>query len=181
MILIEPLETTIPCESDNTITDTHFPATELHMAKNKKPKKAYRPRHTPALPPLFRFDRDTEIKLQLIPHQLLEGFRNGTAVEEDWHSLAARLNLGTTLAFDEFDGQEIKDAMNAAMDALKSVWDRYKRTGGKLGTTGEEWQALSLGLNLTDDMQKNCTRLELTRAMGKVFRAAAVPRMPPRL
>lgn len=143
------------------------------MAKNKKPKKTYRPRNVPTLPPLFRFDTDTEIKLQLIPHQMLESMRNGTAVEDDWHSMAARLNLGTTLAFDEFEGQEIRDAMNAAMDALKSVWDRYKRLG-KLGTTGEEWQALSLGLNLTDDMQKSCTRLELTRAMGKVFRQAAV-------
>jgi hypothetical protein len=147
------------------------------MAKNKKPAKKYRPKNVPTLPPLFRFDRDTEIKLQLIPHQLLEGFRNGTAKEEDWHSLAARLNLGCTLAFDEFDGQDAQQTMNDALEALRLVWDRYKRLG-QWGASATEFNQMAAGLVLTDDMQTSCTRLELTRAMGKVFRRAAVPHRP---
>lgn len=147
------------------------------MAKNKKPKKKYTPRFVPTVPMHFRFDSDSEMKLRVIPHELLEKFRNGTADEPDWHALAARLNLGNTLAYTQFEGQEEKTAMDEALMALASVWDRHSRLG-KWGTSVDEFARMGFGLNLTDDMQIRCTRIELDAAMKHVYRNAAVDRRP---
>jgi hypothetical protein len=147
------------------------------MAKNKKPAKKYTPRFVPTVPMHFRFGPDSELKLKLIPHQYLEKFRDGTALEPDWHALAARLNLGNTLAYTHFEGQEEKTAMDEALLALRSVWDRHTRLG-KWGTSGEEFGQIGLGLTLTDEMQDNCTRIELDQSMKHVYRNAAVDRRP---
>jgi hypothetical protein len=147
------------------------------MANNKKPRKKYTPRYVPAVPVLFRFSEENALKLKLIPHQMLEKFRDGTAIEPDWHALASRLNLGNTLAYTHFEGQEAKTAMDEALLALRSVWDRHTRLG-KWGTSGEEFRQIGLGLTLTDEMEDNCTRLELDRSMNHVYRNAAVERRP---
>lgn len=147
------------------------------MAKNKKPAKKHIPRFVPAVPMHFRHSPDNELKLKLIPHRLLEEFRGGTATEPDWHALAARLNLGNTLAYTHFEGQEEKTAMDSALLALRSVWDRHTRLG-KWGTSGEEFAQMGLGLTLTDDMEDDCTRIELDLAMKHVYRNAAVDRRP---
>lgn len=145
------------------------------MAKNKKPAKKYVRRFVPAVPMHFRFSKENDMKLKLIPHQFLEKFRDGTAVESDWHALASRLNLGNTLAYTHFEGQEEKTAMDSALLALRSVWDRHTRLG-KWGVSGEEFGQIGLGLTLTDDMQDQCTRIELDSAMNHVYRSAAVER-----
>lgn len=142
------------------------------MAANKKPKKKYKPPvYRPALPINMRFDGATELKLQLIPHQYLENLRKGELKEPDWHALASRMNLGNTLAYTYFD--DAKEAMDLACRALRSVWLRFERTG-KWGGSGEELGQIGDGLNLTDQMQLNCTRRELDYAMEHVYRVAAV-------
>lgn len=123
------------------------------------------------LPINMRFGKETETKLQLIPHDSLANFKSGHQTEPDWHTLAARCNLGVILARDHFP--DASDAMQGAVLALTSSWERYKRLG-KLGMTGEEYNAIALGLVLTDDMQLKSTRRELDAAMTTVFQQAAI-------
>lgn len=146
------------------------------MAKNKKPTKKYRKPQARVLPINIRFGGDTETKLQLIPHQNLAALRTGEFEEHMWHAMAARMNLGNTLAYTYFE--DAKEAMDAACKALRSVWDRHTRTG-KWGASGEEFGQLGDGLNLTDEMQLNCTRRELDSAMEHVYRVAAVDKRLP--
>lgn len=145
------------------------------MANNKRPKKKYRPRER-VLPITIRFNTETEIQLQLLPHQYLELLRTAEFEEHMWHAMAARMNLGNTLAYTYFE--EAKRPMDLACNALRSVWDRHGRTG-KWGASGEELGRLGDGLNLTDEMQLTCTRRELDRAMEHVYEVAAVDKRLP--
>jgi hypothetical protein len=146
------------------------------MAKNKKPTKKYRmqPKYPGALPITYRFSQSNELSLQLYPHTALSKFKDGTAEEADWHALAARLNLGNTLAYTHYEG-EVKEMMDKAALALRSVRQRNEKMG-KWGCTGDEFNAMGDGLNLTDDMQKQCTRRQLHDAMAHVIRNAAINR-----
>ena len=145
------------------------------MAKNKKPTKKYRPRYAKdALPVTYRFCQQNETDLQLIPHTCLSKFKEGVADSQDWHTLASRLNLGNTLAYTHYEG-EVKEMMDKAALALRSVFQRNERLG-TWGCTGEEFNAMGDGLNLTDQMQKECTRRELQAAMCHVIENAAVNR-----
>lgn len=126
---------------------------------------------TSNLPINMRFSCDVETKLQLIPHDSLANFKAGRQTEPDWHTLAARCNLGSTLARDHFE--EATQTMNAAIEALASSWQRFKRLG-RMGMTGEEYNAVATALVLTDDMQKLSTRRELDAAMTTVFQQAAI-------
>lgn len=128
----------------------------------------------PILPINVRFNRETETKLQLIPQAALASFKAGGQQEADWHTLAARVNLGATLAHKHYEaGGDAHQAMNDAMEALRTSWDRFKRLG-KMGMTGDEYNRIALAINLTDEMQMQCTRRELDEAMTEVFRQAAV-------
>lgn len=121
------------------------------------------------LPISMRFSQATETKLQLIPHDALANFKAGRQTEPDWHTLAARCNLGSVLAGEYF--HDAVPATEAALEALRSSWERFGRLG-KLGMTGEEYNAIATALVLTDEMQLQCTRRELDAAMTKVFREA---------
>lgn len=126
---------------------------------------------TSNLPINMRFSRDVETKLQLIPHDCLANFKAGRQTEPDWHTLAARCNLGSTLARNHFS--EATEVMNAGVEALGSAWQRFRRLG-RMGMTGDEYNAVAAALALTDDMQKLCTRRELDAAMTTVFQQAAI-------
>lgn len=119
------------------------------------------------LPVVFRFDRNNERNLQLIPHQMLEELRQGHGTEEGWHTMAARLNLGFVLARDLFN-EEPQAVMSKALDALRAVYERHQRTQ-LWGATGEEFFAMGEGLNLTDSMQLKCTRRELQQAIENIL------------
>lgn len=134
-------------------------------------RSSYRPRLT-ALPVVFRFDKNSERNLQLIPHQMLEELRRGQGSEEGWHTMAARLNLGFVLARDHFN-DEPQAVMAKALDALRSVHARHERTQ-EWGATGEEFFAMGEGLNLTDSMQLKCTRRELQQAIENILPAGAL-------
>jgi hypothetical protein len=62
--------------------------------------------------------------------------------------------------------------MEAALEALRTSWARFKKLG-KMGMNGEEYNAIATALNVIDDMQKLCTRRELDAAMTHVFKEAA--------
>jgi hypothetical protein len=145
------------------------------MAKNKKPTKKYKPRYAKdTLPVVYRFSQGNETDLQLIPHTSLSKFKEGAADSRDWHTLASRVNLGNTLAYTHYEG-EVKTMMDRATQALGSVFKRHEKTGA-WGCTGDEFNSMGDGLNLTDQMQKECTRRELQDAMAHVIEVAAVNR-----
>jgi len=144
------------------------------MPSNKKPKKKYRPKLRTALPINYRFSKDIEIKLSLIPHECLRNFKEGRQEESDWHVLAARINIGSKLTVHHFsDNEEAIAAMNLALESLQGVWARYRRLG-KIGMTGEEYNHIATALNLTDEMQTLCTRRELDAALNETIEQAAV-------
>lgn len=135
-------------------------------------KRSKYKRREAILPVVFRFDGNNERNLQLIPHQMLEDFRQGQGTEEGWHTLAARLNMGMVLARDLFD-EESAQVMAKALAALRVVYARHERAQ-TWGATGEEFFAMGDGLNLTDSMQLKCTRRELQQAIENILPAGTL-------
>lgn len=135
-----------------------------------KHRKARRPRpaRTCGLPVMFRFSQNAEVDLQLVPHVELSKILDGTATEEAWHTLAFRINVGQAVACLYFtDNEPLREAMDAAVVAVAEVGKRY-RLRGRLGVTGDEFRAIGHGLNLTDEMQRACTRRQLLAATLQV-------------
>ncbi|TMS58500.1 hypothetical protein MW7_007165 [Imbroritus primus] len=137
---------------------------------SKRIKRGRPARETGAMPSLFRFSRNAELSLQLIPHSELEKLRDGTANEESWHTLAFRINVGAMLAAMYF-AQDAQDAMTAAVAAVASVGKRYTATG-RLGMSGDEFRAIGAGLNLTDEMQTTTTKRQQYLATRAVYSKA---------
>lgn len=136
------------------------------MAKNKKPRKVYRPKFEQgAMPVTFRHNTEADTLLKLIPQDELDKLRNGTADEYTVNTLAFRLNIGYVMAGEKFEGGEVRAMLEAALDALRGVKERFKRAG-TYGCSQTEFQAIGDGLNLTDEMQEKTTR----REQGEVLR-----------
>lgn len=132
-------------------------------------KSKYKPRPA-GLPINFRFGRESELRLQLEPHAELDNFRRGTATEESWHTLAARVHLGHELALRHYTAEALIP-FAAAMSALKDVWLRFQRVQ-KWGVNGEEFKAIGDALNICDEMQKQCTRRQLDEALRSTLKYA---------
>lgn len=122
-----------------------------------------------AKPITIRFSAREEMALQMVPHQILESFRGGTATEPDWHGLALRLNLGRMLA--EWHFPDHLDQAQCAQVALQRIKERAALTG-EWATEPLEFQDIGVVLNLTDAMQKLCTHRELREAVRYVLSAA---------
>ena len=137
------------------------------MKKHRKPVTGL------FLPKVFRFDKQAEINLQLIPHQELEALRVGAGKEESFHTLAARLNVGL-VCFQKFwkDDQQNIEAMQNALSALLNVKDRHTKTG-KWGLSGDDLRHIGLGLTLTDEAQLNLTRRDFGEALEYVLKVAS--------
>ncbi|WP_254601910.1 hypothetical protein [Cupriavidus taiwanensis] len=139
-----------------------MPASKLR--KSRRP----RPARTCGLPVMFRFSRNAEVDLQLIPHVELSKILDGTATESAWHTLAFRINVGQAVASLFFkEHQELRDAMDTAVEAVAHVGKRFQQRG-RLGVTGDEFRAIGDALNLTDEMQRACTRRQLLAATLQV-------------
>ncbi len=139
------------------------------MPKNKKPKKAYRPKCQPGqLPVTIRHSNTADTMLQMVPHEELEKLRQGQADEFTINTLAFRLNWGYVMAGEIFDNPEVREVMEVGLAAIRSVKERVDRLG-KYGATGEEFRALGEALNFTDEMQKSATRREQHEALTAVY------------
>jgi hypothetical protein len=121
------------------------------------------------LPKIFRHDKESEIALQLVPHQELEKFKTGEADEYTWNTVCFRLNWGYVMSGDHFDSVEARELMEKSLAAIKSVKARHERTG-KWGTTGEEFNIIGQALVLTDDMQLNTTRRQQDDSLNTLLR-----------
>ncbi len=132
-------------------------------------RSKYRPKPVPALPKIFRHNKESDIALQLVPHQELEKFKTGEADEITWNTVCFRLNWGYVMSGDHFDSVEARELMKQSLKAIRSVKDRHDRTG-KWGTTGEEFNIIGQALNLTDDMQMNTTRRQQENSLNTLLR-----------
>ena len=138
------------------------------MPASKAPRKPYRPKSAPGqIPVLLRYSATDERQLKLVPHMALAAIREGRAVEEDWHTLAVRVNWGTVLArFPEYQG--VQPDFTVALDALRSLKARAEKTGRWIGT-GDELRSIGEALALCDEMQDGTTRRDLKAALDQVF------------
>ena len=109
------------------------------MARSSKPRKAYRQKFERGqLPISIRFSGNDGLYLHIAPREALENMRTGRGCEDDWSTLAARLNWGA-VASKRFDGDG--DAvMQASLEALLSIKERADRLGA-WGMNGDEYRA----------------------------------------
>ncbi|UBM11706.1 hypothetical protein [Cupriavidus metallidurans] len=136
--------------------------------KNRRPHQMREKR----LPSCYRFSSNAEVDLQLVPHVELSKILDGTATEAAWHTLAFRINVGQAVATMYFaENLPLRDAMDAAVIAIAEVGKRF-RARGRLGVSGDEFRSIGQGLNLTDDMQRICTRRQLLVATLQVEASA---------
>ena len=139
------------------------------MPSNKKPSKKYRPKYAKGqIPVTIRHSADSDLHLQVIPHQELESLRDGTATEYAYNTLSLRLNWGYVMAGEIFDNPDARQVMEAGLAAIRGVRERFERVG-KYGVSGEEFKSLGEALNLTDEMQKSATRREQHEALRVVY------------
>lgn len=125
------------------------------------------------LPKVFRFNQEAETNLQLIPHQELDSLVRGVGNEASFHTLAARLNVGSIAIRWHWGAHlEAVAVMDAALAAVVGVGTRGHESG-KWGVSGDEYRAIGAGLNLTDEAQKNLTRRQFGDALEYVFKVAA--------
>jgi hypothetical protein len=136
------------------------------MPQSKKPRKKYRTRHPegPQLPINIRFSAKAEFDLQFIPHTELDNMLAGTANEFSLGAINFRINWGYVMAGETFDNPEVREALEKALGACRSIIARYHRLG-KVGCTGEEYRLVGDALRYTDEMQKASTRREQLAAV----------------
>lgn len=138
------------------------------MPKSSKPRKAYRQKYPKGqLPITIRHSASADRMLQMVPQQDLERFRTGDADEYTINTLTLRLNWGYVMSGEVFDNPEVLEVMELGLAAIRSVKARFERIG-KCGATGQEFHAIGLALNHTDEMQKAATRREQRDALDLV-------------
>lgn len=142
------------------------------MAANKKPRKKRKYTPLPALPIVFRHSDADETALQLAPHISLTNFRMGMATEPDWHTIAARLNVGSVAAHRN-EQAEAYFTIEKSLDAIRAIRSRAERSG-KWGITGDELKIIGESLVLTDELQKAITRREMAAVIDYVYQTAGV-------
>ncbi|WP_439684846.1 hypothetical protein MNJPNG_04895 [Cupriavidus oxalaticus] len=126
-------------------------------------RSAYRPKYAPgAMPVTFALSTQMRTDLQLTPMGVLEAFREGTAGEREWHTLAAGINLAAVLS--RTQPRDVQTEIEAGMEALLSVRKRGDSTG-KWGCSGDEYRAIRLALILGSDMQDASSRRSVRDAI----------------
>ena len=104
------------------------------------------------LPVTLRHGSDEELDLMLMPQLSADHMRDGIATEPDWHTVVMRLNWGRVLNRENFEnGGEV---IAQAQDVMVLVKDG-------LLLNHEQYDTVTSGLTLCNQMQKACTRREL--------------------
>lgn len=143
--------------------------TSLYARKRAHGLHPLRHANATKLLPLQRFSQRDETDLQLLPHVALERFRVGDGTVGNWNTLSFRLNWARVLVRDVFaENLDAADTIVAGLDSLAEIELRWHRTG-KWGVAGVEFQRLGAALNLMDDMQTQCTRIELRNAVNTLL------------
>lgn len=128
------------------------------MAGNsKKPRKKHNPaRFIAALPVMFRQPPQHDRFLKAIPHAEFQKMENGTGNEHSYANLVVRLNQGLVGA-QKFYTEEAVKLMDEALNAVVAVRNNWNETK-KWEMTKEQATDILAGLNLTDEIQDDCSR-----------------------
>jgi hypothetical protein len=118
--------------------------------------------------PLTQAQRDD---LGLAVHLAIERLRIGKPVENDWHTLAAAVNVSMVLCERGVGAEHMPDIL-AAQDALLRVWERWQRAG-KWGFDGPAYRALARAVEIHEAHAGAITRDGARAAMLEVRRRAA--------
>lgn len=98
----------------------------------------------------------------------IEAFRNGTAGVQDWHDVAALLNLCESMARDGV-GTEALETCAAAQAALVEAAHRFQRTR-KMGTTGIGLQSFRDLFQYHDLQRQVVARSQYEQAIEKAVK-----------
>lgn len=138
--------------------------------RNKKPgtRRVHNFTSKATLPIIFRTAPDGDRTLKLMPHADLEAIREGHGDERAYWCVTNRLNWASTLAtMIEFSFNPTP-TINAALDALMALYERFKQVG-KLVLKGEELRIIGEALTLADDMHDATTRRQHRDALNKLM------------
>lgn len=129
------------------------------MARNKKPKKRYRPQPREASPMLKELaaravidfsetvDEASRTKLLLICHQALESLRTGTATVDDMGNLEMLAMLTTVLAAAGI-GKEYQEIGEQARVTVSQIVARGIARGGQYRLAGHDLEDMAQCLEL---------------------------------
>jgi hypothetical protein len=119
------------------------------------------------IPIIFRNDAETERELKLMAHSDLAAIRDGQGTQEQYWTVANRLNWANTLASMVEFSFDPAPTINAGLDAVLALNKRFIETG-KLALEAGEVAAVGEALTLADDMQDATTRRQHRDAMRKL-------------
>ena len=103
------------------------------------------------------------LTLKIINHEALEAVRKGHGTRDDIDKLITALNVTEALAVNLRYGEDWKDEIRAAQDALLELGRRGAETG-KFILRGPELTSLNLAMEIHDEQLDACTVLELEKA-----------------
>ena len=138
------------------------------MAKNKKPRKKYRPTGAILDPLAFlaRVPAGDRTKTQATYHFAMRQMSRGEGTLADWRLIAACINTGSIL--DEFTFQgEFAEAFAHALEAHQHCGARAVNQQRFL-YRGAELSAVNLALEIHDEQLKVATRREIELAKNEV-------------
>ena len=111
--------------------------------------------------PLIRHDAELERRMQLVPHLSLARFRMGDADEGDYHTIALRVHVGYMLALWHYPKatsfiEEVADVLVKCQEIgdATGFWSLNPDAADQVGHA----------LVLTDEMQKECTKVQVAQA-----------------
>ena len=140
------------------------------MSKPKKPRnKPYRPKAQPSLPIVFGVPKESMTSLALMPHACIAAIVDGSAVEANIYTLANVCNMAALLA--ERKRVASMPIAIAGQEAIIRVIERFDKTG-KIGFSGDDYQAIKAAVTLNDELQQTCTRRELRDVIAYLQRMA---------
>lgn len=98
----------------------------------------------------------------------LEALRTGLATEQEFHTLAACINVSLVLC-ERGAGGEHMPIVKAAQDALLRLWDRGKKTG-RWVLDGPGYREIAEGVDLHEAQLAAVPRIAAAEAMREVKR-----------
>lgn len=136
------------------------------MPNNRKPRKRYQRREV-CIPMTVGLSSETLTGLKLTPHLTLEKFRLGQASEDDWHTLAVSVNLGSVMGKKRIVNAS-ESPFPAAIEAMTTLYHRSQKTG-RWVMTGDELRVIGETLLLCDDLHDASTRRDIRDALNDVL------------
>ena len=113
------------------------------------------------------FDQDEQLSLNLPVRVSYEAIRTGKGVDDDFHTVAAAINVAMVCA-EKIDPM-VEETAIRARDALVRCLARRKRTG-VWGFDGPALMDIPPAIDLHEQLVANQTPLQMTKAMSEVIK-----------